>query len=137
PALRRRRERRRDGLRHGRPRGPHAGPGSPRRPRPLGGRRPAHPQRVLPPRKRRRPPRHAGDAAMSASRPGGGLGALLRYFLGLGTWGFGGPIATVGYMQRDLVEQRGWINRDDFVDGVALGQTMPGPLAAQVTIGVG
>ena len=65
------------------------------------------------------------------------LGRLLRYYLGLGTWGFGGPIAAVGYMQRDLVEQRGWIDRDAFVDGVALGQMMPGPLAAQVTMWVG
>src|SRR6266542_3432890 len=60
-----------------------------------------------------------------------------RYFLGLGTWGFGGPIATVGYMQRDLVEGRGWIEPKDFLDGVALGQTMPGPLAAQVSMWVG
>src|ERR671936_868922 len=55
---------------------------------------------------------------------------FVRYFLGLGTWGFGGPIATVGYMQRDLVERRRWLTREDFLDGVALGQTMPGPLAA-------
>jgi chromate transporter len=61
----------------------------------------------------------------------------VRYFLGLGTWGFGGPIATVGYMQRDLVEQRAWVSRRDFLDGVALGQTMPGPLAAQVAMWVG
>jgi chromate transporter len=66
-----------------------------------------------------------------------GLSRLIRYFLRLGTIGFGGPIATVGYMQRDLVEQRGWINRKDFLDGVALGQTMPGPLAAQVAMWVG
>jgi chromate transporter len=66
-----------------------------------------------------------------------GLRRLLRYYLGLGTWGFGGPIAAVGYMQRDLVEQRRWIDRDAFVDGVALGQMMPGPLAAQVTMWVG
>ena len=65
------------------------------------------------------------------------LRAFLRYFLGLGTWGFGGPIASVGYMQRDLVEGRGWLERQDFVDGVALGQTMPGPLAAQVSMWVG
>jgi len=65
------------------------------------------------------------------------LREFLRYFLGLGTWGFGGPIATVGYMQRDLVERRGWVGRDDFLDGVALGQTMPGPLAAQVAMWVG
>jgi chromate transporter len=80
-------------------------------------------------------------------RPGGGsevpsgdppsLRRLGRYFLGLGTWGFGGPIATVGYMQRDLVERTGWVAREEFLDGVALGQTMPGPLAAQVVMWVG
>jgi chromate transporter len=62
---------------------------------------------------------------------------LVLYFLHLGTTGFGGPIATVGYMQRDLVEKRRWIGRKDFLDGVALGQTMPGPLAAQVAMWVG
>src|SRR6266542_3336443 len=65
------------------------------------------------------------------------LHRYFRYFLGLGTWGFGGPIATVGYMQRDLVERRGWLDREDFLNGVALGQTMPGPLAAQVSMWVG
>jgi chromate transporter len=63
--------------------------------------------------------------------------SYLRYFLGLGTWGFGGPIATVGYMQRDLVERAGWVDRDEFLNGVALGQTMPGPLAAQVVMWIG
>ena len=63
--------------------------------------------------------------------------AFLRYFLGLGTWGFGGPIATVGYMQRDLVERRKWLSQSDFLNGVALGQAMPGPLAAQVVMWVG
>lgn len=62
---------------------------------------------------------------------------LVRYFLQLGTVGFGGPIATVGYMQRDLVEQRRWIDERDLLDGIALGQTMPGPLAAQVVMWVG
>jgi len=62
---------------------------------------------------------------------------LLRYYLWLGTLGFGGPIAAVGYMQRDLVEKRGWLSREEFLNGVALGQTMPGPLAAQVSMWVG
>jgi chromate transporter len=62
---------------------------------------------------------------------------FLAYFLGLGTWGFGGPIATVGYMQRDLVEKKDWVDKQDFLNGVALGQTMPGPLAAQVAMWVG
>jgi chromate transporter len=57
--------------------------------------------------------------------------------MALGTWGFGGPIATVGYMQRDLVEKRRWLSEHDFLNGVALGQTMPGPLAAQVVMWVG
>jgi len=43
--------------------------------------------------------------------------AFLRYFFGLGTWGFGGPIATVGYMQRDLVEKRRWLSERDFLNG--------------------
>src|SRR5207249_4586692 len=76
-----------------------------------------------------------GETAPSESGPG--LRAFVRYSLGLGTWGFGGPIATVGYMQRDLVERRAWLDRDEFLDGVALGQTMPGPLAAQVAMWVG
>ncbi len=79
---------------------------------------------------------------MSGSGPAPGTGSVgfdrfLRYFLWLGTFGFGGPIATVGYMQRDLVERRRWLDRQDFLNGVALGQTMPGPLAAQVAMWVG
>jgi chromate transporter len=76
------------------------------------------------------------DDDQATARPPG-FASFVRYFLGLGTWGFGGPIATVGYMQRDLVERRHWMTRADFVDGVALGQTMPGPLAAQVAMWVG
>lgn len=65
------------------------------------------------------------------------LRSLLGYLLGLGTWGFGGPIASVGYLQRDLVDKRAWMSKRDFIDGVALGQTMPGPLAAQVVMWIG
>ncbi|MBI3770746.1 MAG: chromate transporter [Deltaproteobacteria bacterium] len=65
------------------------------------------------------------------------LRALLAYFLRLGTFGFGGPIALVGYMQRDLVERRGWILKQDYVEGLALAQLAPGPLAAQLAIYLG
>src|SRR5438132_2682783 len=65
------------------------------------------------------------------------LTQLLLYFLRLGTTGFGGPIALVGYMQRDLVEQRRWISRQDYVEGLALAQLAPGPLAAQLAIYLG
>jgi chromate transporter len=59
------------------------------------------------------------------------------YFLKLGAAGFGGPIALAGFMQRDLVEQRRWISRQDYLDGLALAQLAPGPLAAQLAIYLG
>jgi chromate transporter len=65
------------------------------------------------------------------------LAGLVRYFFKLGGSGFGGPIALVGYMQRDLVEQRGWFTETEFQQGLAVGQTMPGPLAAQVAMWLG
>src|SRR3954467_3035038 len=67
----------------------------------------------------------------------GSLKDVLRYFLYLGTFGFGGPIALAGYMQRDLVEKRKWISKKDYVDGLALAQLAPGPLAAQLAIYLG
>ena len=57
--------------------------------------------------------------------------------LALGTWGFGGPVALVGYMYRDLVEKRRWISESDYKEGMALAQLMPGPLAAQLAIYLG
>ena len=62
---------------------------------------------------------------------------LVRYFLYLGTLGFGGPIALTGYMLRDLVERRRWISKEDYVQGLALAQLAPGPLAAQLAIYLG
>ena len=60
-----------------------------------------------------------------------------RYFLRLGTFGFGGPIALAGRMQRDLVEERGWISAQDYKEGLALAQLSPGPLAAQLAMYLG
>src|SRR6266481_4508086 len=62
---------------------------------------------------------------------------FLLYFLRLGTFGFGGPIALAGYMQRDLVERRRWISKQDYLEGLALAQLAPGPLAAQLAIYLG
>ena len=62
---------------------------------------------------------------------------FLLYFLRLGTFGFGGPIALTGYMQRDLVERRRWISEQDYKEGLALAQLAPGPLAAQLAIYLG
>jgi chromate transporter len=65
------------------------------------------------------------------------LSRFAVYFLKLGTFGFGGPIALAGYMQRDLVEQKRWITREDYLEGLALAQLAPGPLAAQLAIYLG
>jgi len=73
----------------------------------------------------------------AASVPGYSLWQMVRYMLALGTWGFGGPVALVGYMYRDLVERRGWIGESDYKEGIALAQLMPGPLAAQLAIYLG
>lgn len=65
------------------------------------------------------------------------LRELALYFLRLGTLGFGGPIALAGYMQRDLVDERRWFSKEDYVEGLALAQLAPGPLAAQLAIYLG
>jgi chromate transporter len=65
------------------------------------------------------------------------LWQLVAYFLRLGTFGFGGPVALVGYMHRDLVERRAWITEADYKEGLTLAQLMPGPLAAQLAIYLG
>src|ERR1700688_629503 len=65
------------------------------------------------------------------------LAEFTAYFLWLGTVGFGGPIALAGHMQQDLVDARGWISREDYVEGLALAQLAPGPLAAQLAIYLG
>jgi len=62
---------------------------------------------------------------------------LIYYFLKLGAAGFGGPVALVGYMHRDLVEKRKWISEENYKEGLALAQLAPGPLAAQLAIYIG
>lgn len=65
------------------------------------------------------------------------LWQMMLYMLRLGTLGFGGPVALVGYMHRDLVEDRRWISQEDYKEGLALAQMAPGPLAAQLGIYLG
>src|SRR3989441_4731821 len=65
------------------------------------------------------------------------LTQFVGYFLRLGTVGFGGPIALAGHMQQDLVDGRGWVSREDYVEGLALAQLAPGPLAAQLAMYLG
>ncbi|WP_454754333.1 chromate transporter [Cupriavidus necator] len=80
----------------------------------------------------------AGMAPPDVSeRPAYTLWQLVLYFLRLGTFGFGGPVALAGYMHRDLVERRGWISDGDYKEGIALAQLAPGPMAAQLAIYLG
>ena len=65
------------------------------------------------------------------------LSALIKYFLRLGSTGFGGPVALVGYMNKDLVENKKWISEEEYKQGLALAQLAPGPLAAQLSIYLG
>ena len=80
---------------------------------------------------------HVTPSPALASTSAPDVWALARYFLGLGTWGFGGPVVLVERMRRDLQEARGWFTVDEYREGLALAQLAPGPLAAQLAIYLG
>src|SRR5207248_11644976 len=79
-------------------------------------------------------PPHVLSAPSTASYT---LRDLLLYFLRLGTLGFGGPIALAGHMQKDLVEERRWVSKQDYLEGLASSQLSPGPLAARLAMYLG
>jgi chromate transporter len=64
----------------------------------------------------------------------GRLVELLAYFLRLGLLGFGGPVALVGQMERELVGEREWLTKEQMREAIAICQSLPGPLAIQVGI---
>lgn len=76
-------------------------------------------------------------AKLSIIKPAYSLADLSKYFLKLGAWGFGGPVALVSYMHRDLVENKAWLTEEEYKEGLALAQLAPGPLAAQLGIYIG
>src|SRR5215831_7254992 len=76
-------------------------------------------------------------ASTPESRVTGAFVQFVLYFLKLGFVGFGGPIALVGYMQKDLVDERKWISQEDYLQGLAFSQLAPGPLAAQLAMYLG
>ena len=57
------------------------------------------------------------------------LAEVTTYFLRLGLLGFGGPVALVGQMERELVADRGWLSKEQMREGIAICQSLPGPLA--------
>jgi chromate transporter len=66
--------------------------------------------------------------------PGGRISELVRYFLRLGCLGFGGPVALVGQMERELVDERKWLTKEQMREAIAICQSLPGPLAIQVGV---
>jgi chromate transporter len=77
------------------------------------------------------------DEQLTQQQQSYSLWDLTVYFTKLGTWGFGGPVALVGYMHRDLVENKNWLTEEEYKEGLALAQLAPGPLAAQLGIYIG
>ncbi|TMJ55406.1 MAG: chromate efflux transporter [Alphaproteobacteria bacterium] len=71
---------------------------------------------------------------MTESTAQGQIGELVRYFLRLGFLGFGGPVALVGQMERELVDDRKWLTKGQMREAIAICQSLPGPLAIQVGI---
>jgi chromate transporter len=69
-----------------------------------------------------------------ATEPHGRIGELVSYFLRLGLLGFGGPVALVGQMERELVGERGWLTKEQMREAIAMCQSLPGPLAIQVGV---
>ena len=72
-----------------------------------------------------------------AAKASGHLGEVIRYFLRLGLLGFGGPVALVGQMERELVGERGWLSKEQMREAIAVCQSLPGPLAIQVGVFLG
>jgi chromate transporter len=73
-------------------------------------------------------------AESKAAIPSGRIAELVRYFLRLGCLGFGGPVALVGQMERELVDGKKWLTKDEMREAIAICQSLPGPLAIQVGI---
>jgi chromate transporter len=64
----------------------------------------------------------------------GAMGEMVRYFLRLGFLGFGGPVALVGQMERELVDGKKWLSKEQMREAIAICQSLPGPLAIQVGV---
>jgi chromate transport protein ChrA len=80
---------------------------------------------------------HESQAARTDAAPEGvasrvPIWNLVRYYLRLGTFGFGGPVALCGQMEKELVEERKWLTREEMREAIAVCQSLPGPLAIQV-----
>ncbi len=73
---------------------------------------------------------------MTSESGKGSMGELVLYFLRLGLLGFGGPVALVGQMERELVAEKKWLDKEQMREAIAICQSLPGPLAIQVGIDI-
>jgi Chromate transporter len=79
-------------------------------------------------------PSISGTDQGTSVKPGPRIRELVSYFLRLGTLGFGGPVALCGLMEKELVQDRCWLTKEEMRDAIAVSQSLPGPLAIQVGI---
>src|SRR5215468_9951081 len=79
-----------------------------------------------------RSPGETANSTFANSKPR--IRDLVGYFLRLGTLGFGGPVALCGLMEKELVQDRRWLTKQEMRDAIAISQSLPGPLAIQVGI---
>lgn len=62
---------------------------------------------------------------------------LFIAFLKIGTFSFGGGYAMIPFIQKEIVENNGWITRSDFIDIIGISQMTPGPVAINSATYVG
>ena len=62
---------------------------------------------------------------------------IISYFLKIGLLGFGGPMAHIAMMDEDLVEKKKWTSKEQFLEGLAVCQMLPGPASTQLGIYLG
>ena len=77
------------------------------------------------------PSPHELDMTVTTAPERGRIDELVPYFLRLGLLGFGGPVALVGQMERELVAERGWLTKEQMREAIAICQSLPGPLASR------
>ncbi len=62
---------------------------------------------------------------------------LFISFLRIGAFTFGGGWAMISLIEREVVENRKWISREEFLDLLAVAQSLPGILAVNISVAVG
>ncbi|HLJ32036.1 MAG TPA: chromate efflux transporter [Ktedonobacteraceae bacterium] len=65
------------------------------------------------------------------------LRSIAALFLKLGIIGFGGPLAHIGLMEDAYVKRRQWTTREEFLEGLAVCNLLPGPTSTQLSIYLG